>query len=190
VVRGLDREPHQIRLLAVRVVQAHDLSKEVHRAAVAETTIDVAPYREVLLPFDVPFTDLGPGWFSVVAEVEVDGTVRMTGPESGGKRFGVPWPAEDVRQLDLKPDLKVGGAIVERIRSTVDATEIRWRPPDEAPDAELRVTAGSRRLPVARSTDDPRSGVRITTTHPVPRRAARLTLELVGSRSSVTVDLP
>jgi hypothetical protein len=190
VVRGIDREPHQIRLLAVRVVQAHDLSKEVHRGAVAETTIDVAPHREVLLPFDVPFTDLGPGWFSVVADVEVDGTVRMTGPEGGGKRFGVPWPADDVRKVDLKPDLKVGGAIVERIRSTVDATEIRWRPPNDAPHAELRVAAGSRRLPVARSTDDPRSGARITTAHPVPRQAARLTLELAGSRTPVTVDLP
>jgi hypothetical protein len=189
VVRALDREPHQIRLLGVRVVHAHDVSKDAHRAAVEETTIDVAPHREVLLPFDVPFTELGPGWFSVVADVEVDGSLRMTGPEGGGKRFGVPWPADDVRRLDLKPGLKVGGATVERIRSTADATEIRWRPPADAPGAELRVAAGSRRLPVAGSTDDPRTGARITRAHPVPRQASRLTLEVSGSRSQVTIDL-
>ena len=68
VARAQDREPHQIRLLAVRVVQGHDPTKEVHRAPVERTTIDVAPHREVLLPFDVPFTELGPGWFCVMAD--------------------------------------------------------------------------------------------------------------------------
>jgi hypothetical protein len=192
VVRALDREPHQIRLLGVRVVQAHDVSREVHRAAVGETTIDVAPHKEVLLPFDVPFSEVGPGWFCVVADIEVDGAAKLTGPEGGGKRFGVPWPAEEIRRIDLKPDLDLGGAVIERIQSKVDRTEVRWRPPKDAPHANLRVSVGNRRLPVAEITDDPRTGVRTTVAHPISGKAERLTLELVGGagKPSATIDLP
>jgi hypothetical protein len=192
VVRAQDHEPHQIRLLAVRVAQAHDPAKDVHRAAVDEATVDVAPHKEVLIPFDVPFAELGPGWFCVLADVEVDGSLRMTGPEGGGKRFGVPWPAEDVRRLDLKPNLKVGRAVVERIQSRPDRTEIRWRPPSKDPEAELRLSAGSRRLPAVEATDDPRTGTRVTVTHPVPKRSEKLTIELAGhgrDKSLATLDL-
>jgi hypothetical protein len=191
VVRAEDREPHQIRLVAVRVAQAHDPAKEVHRAAVEETTVDVAPHKEVLIPFDVPFAELGPGWFCVVADVEVDGSRRLTGPEGGGKRFGVPWPPEEIRRVDLKPNLKLGRAVIDRIHSRPDRTEIRWRPPKGSPDAELKLSAGSRRLPVVESTDDPRTGIRIAVTHPIPKRSEQLTLELSAgdARSSATVDL-
>jgi hypothetical protein len=192
VVRAQDHEPHQIRLLGVRVAQAHDQSKDVHRAGVDETTVDVAPHKEVLIPFDVPFAELGPGWFCVVADVEVDGSLRMTGPEGGGKRFGVPWPAEEVRRLDLKPNLKVGKAVVERIQSRPDRTEIRWRPPAKEPEAELRVSAGSRRLPAVEATEDQRTGTRVTVTHPVPKRSEQLTIELSGhdrQKTSATLDL-
>jgi hypothetical protein len=191
VVRALDREPHQIRLLAVRVVQAHDVAKEVHRAPVELTTIDVAPHREVLLPFDVPFSELGPGWFCVLADVEVDGGRELTGPEGGGKRFGVPWPAEEVRRVDLKPNLKVGGAVVERIQSKADRTEIRWRPPIGA-DVDLKVAAGRRRLPVVESSDDPKTGLRTTVTRPLPRATRQLDLELIRGRDrdAASVDLP
>jgi hypothetical protein len=191
VARAQDREPHQIRLLAVRVVQGHDPTKEVHRAAIGKATIDVAPHKEVLIPFDVPFAELGPGWFCVTAEVEVDGTHRIEGPEGGGKRFGVPWPPEEVRRVDLKPNLKLGGAVIERIRSTLDLTEIRWRPPKGAGDAELRMSAGKHRLPVVRVTEDVKSGTRTTTAHPVPTKVASLTLEVIrgGRRSSSQLDL-
>lgn len=182
VARGLDREPHQIRLLAVRVVQAHDPSREVHRAGVAEATIDVAPHKEVLIPFDVPFVELGSGWFCVMAEVEVDGSLRVEGPEGGGKRFGVPWPPDEVRKVDMKPNLKVGGAIIERIRSTVNGTEIRWRPAKGAEDAELKVSAGKQRLPMVEVTDDVRSGSRTTMAHPVPTRASELSVEVSAGR--------
>jgi hypothetical protein len=191
VVRALDREPHQIRLLAVRVVQVHDVSKDVHRAPIEQTTIDVAPHKEVLLPFDVPFTELGPGWFCVLADVEVDGGRELTGPEGGGKRFAVPWPAEEVRRVDLKPNLKVGDAVIERIQSKADRTEIRWRPP-RAAAVELKVVAGRQRLPVLETSDDPKTGLRTTVTRPLPRATRQLGLELIRGRdrNAASVDLP
>lgn len=192
MVKGVDHHPHQVRLLAVRVGQAHDPSREAHRLPVEETTMDVAPHKEVLIPFDVPFSELGPGWFCVMADVEVDGGQTITGPEGGGKRFGVPWPPEEVRKVDLKPRLKVGSAVIERIHSTPDRTEIRWRPPRGADDAELRLAAGKQRLPVVSVTDDPKTGIRITVTHPLSKRTADVTLEvsrITRGRQSATIDL-
>jgi hypothetical protein len=190
VARGQDREPHQIRLLAVRVVHAHDPAREVHRAGVDEATIDVAPHKEVLIPFDVPFAELGPGWFCVTAQVEVDGSLRIEGPEGGGKRFGVPWPLDEVRKVDLKPNLKLGRATVERLRSTEQATEIRWHPGTE--DAELKVSVGRHRLPVVESTADVRTGTRMSVAHPLPKGTSEVTLDLTGpgrERSSAVLDL-
>jgi hypothetical protein len=189
VVRAEDREPHQIRLVAVRVVHAHDLSKEVHRAGIEEATVDVAPHKEVLIPFDVPFAEVGPGWFCVVAEVDVDGGLRITGPEGGGKRFSVPWQPEEVRKADLKPNLKLGGAVIERIQSKPDRTEVRWRPPKGKEGAELRLSAGTQRLPVVEVTNDTRTGLRTTVAHPVPKRTEQITVELGRGTASSSASL-
>jgi hypothetical protein len=192
VVRGLDREPHQIRLVAAEVVPAHDLARGVHPVAAERATVDVAPHREVLIPFDVPFAGLEPGWYCVVAEVEVDGRARLRGPEDGGKRFVVPWPSAEVRRADLRPNLEIGGAVIDRIELKTDRTAVRWRPPADAPDARLRLRLGARRLPVVEATDDPRGGGRLTVAHPVPKRATQLDLEVTAGRrkAAAQLDLP
>ena len=192
VIRAMDREPHQIRLLSVQVVEAHDPSREVQPVAVDTVTVDVAPHREVLVPFDVPFSALGPGWYCVVAEIEVDGSVRARGPDGGGRRFVVPWPSADVRRADLRPDLKVGGAVIERIECKSDRTTVRWRPGDGK--EQLRVAAGRRRLPTVEVSEDPKTGSRLTVLHPTPKQAGELTIELTtggrGGKASATLDLP
>ena len=190
VVRALDREPHQIRLVGAEVVAAHDLDRAVHPVAAERATIDVAPHREVLIPFDVPFAGLDPGWYCVAAEVEVDGGARLRGPEGGGKRFVVPWPSGEVRRGDLRPAVELGGAVIERIELKADRTAVRWRPPEDAPDASLRLRLGSRRLPVVEVTEE--RGVRTTVAHPIPKRATQLDLEVaMGRRRAATaLDLP
>ncbi len=193
VVRGQDPEPHQIRLSGASVVEAHALARPVRSITVDEAVVDVAPHGEVLIPFDVPFAELRPGWYCVSALVVVDGSHRIQGPEGGGKRFVVPWPQEEVRRADLRPNLKVGSAVIERIECRADRTAVRWRPPSDAGEADLRVSAGSRRLPVVEVSDDPRTGFRTTITHPVPSRATHLTFEALQgagrSRASASLDL-
>lgn len=189
VVRGLDREPHQIRLVGAEVVPAHDLARGVHPVAAERATVDVAPHREVLIPFDVPFAGLEPGWYCVVAEVEIDGGAHLRGPEDGGKRFVVPWPSAEVRRADLRPNLELGGAVIERVELKTDRTAVRWRPPEDAPDAQLRLRLGSRRLPVVEATDDPRGGGRVTVAHPVPKRATQLELEVTAGRRRTATAL-
>ena len=190
VIRALDREPHQIRLVGAEVVAAHDLGRSVQAVLAEPTTIDVAPHREVLIPFDVPFAGLDSGWYCVVAEVEVDGSARLRGPEDGGKRFVVPWGSGEVRRGDLRPGLEVGGAVIERVELKADRTAVRWRPPADAPEARLRLRLGSRRLPVVEDTEE--RGVRITVAHPVPKRVTQLDVEVAGGRerAEVSLDLP
>lgn len=191
VVRGLDSEPHQIRIIGAEVVEAHDPRRGVHPVAVDAATVDVAPRREVLVPFDVPFAELPPGWYCVVADVQVDGSLRLRGPQGGGKRFGVPWPPEEVRRVDLKPNLKLGAAVIERIQSKTDRTEIRWHLTG-AETAALKVSAGSRRLPLVETVDDPKTAGRISVAHPIPKKAEQLTFELIGKdrrKASATLDL-
>ncbi len=89
VVRGLDREPHQVRLDSASVVQAERLGHQVSPVSAEHATVDIAPHGEVLIPFDIPFAALPPGSYCVVAEVLVDGGTRIRGPEGGGKRFSV-----------------------------------------------------------------------------------------------------
>ena len=89
VVRALDREPHQIKLVGADVVEAEPPSRPVRSVAVDEAVVDVAPHGEVLIPFDIPFADLDRGSYRVRAEVLVDGATRISGPDDGGKRFTV-----------------------------------------------------------------------------------------------------
>lgn len=90
VVRGRDSEPHQIRLAGVDVVHPDALDRPVRPVEMDDATVDIPPHREVLIPFDIPFPGLDPGPYCVVAEVVVDGSARVRGPEGGGKRFTVP----------------------------------------------------------------------------------------------------
>lgn len=90
VVRGRDSEPHQVRLAGVDVVRPDALDRRVAAVEMDPATVDIAPHREVLIPFDIPFPGLDPGAYCIMAEVVVDGGARVRGPEGGGKRFTVP----------------------------------------------------------------------------------------------------
>ena len=89
VVRGLDSEPHQVRLDSASVVEAESLDTVVSPVSAEQATVDIAPHGEVLIPFDIPFVALPPGSYCVMAEVAVDGGRRLRGPEGGGKKFSV-----------------------------------------------------------------------------------------------------
>jgi hypothetical protein len=90
VVRGLDADPHQVRMVGASVVEPDALGTQVQAVDVGETTVDIAPHREVVIPFDIPFAGLDPGAYCIVAEVMVDGGERVAGPPDGGRRFTVP----------------------------------------------------------------------------------------------------
>jgi hypothetical protein len=187
VVRGGDPEPHQIRLEELAVIEAHGSGRVAHEVQTGGVTVDVVPRGEILIPFDVPFSDLQPGWYAVSAQVLVDGQQRVRGPDEPS-RFVVPWPAEDVRRGVVDAGLTISvpgssGAVVDRIECKPDRALVRWHhapsPDPGMPEfADLRVFAGSRRLPALDSSYDADTGARTTVVHPVLKRHRQLTFEL------------
>lgn len=187
VFRGQDPDPHQIRLSDARVVDLRR-SRGVRPVEVGEVTVDVAPRGEVLVPFDIPFAGLDPGWYEVAAEVLVDGQQRVRGPSGPGGRFVVGWPSGTTRRgtVDAGIQIKVpgsDGAHVERVECKADLAVIRWRHgPSEDPGfrefEELRVLADGRRLPVVDGTYDPATGARSTVVYPILKRHRELGFEL------------
>ena len=188
VVRGTDPDPHQIRLQQATVVDPR--GRGVREVAVEETVVDLAPRGEILVPFDIPFSGLDPGWYRVWADLVVDGQQRIRGPEEG-KRFLVPWPGAEVRRGAVEAGVDLGGgAAVHRIDCRPDRATVRWHAPGEV--GELRVLAEGDRLPeIGGNVHE--SGERSTVVYPILKEHRRLTFELRGSGAgdrTATFDLP
>jgi hypothetical protein len=205
VIRGADPDPHQVQLERAEVVEVPTPSRPVHRVGAEAASVDVAPRGEVLIPFDVPFAELEPGWYQLSANVVVDGVWRVQGPEDP-KRFAVPWPSGTVRRGEVTTGVSLGEdgssrATIKRVDGKADRAVVRWRyePPEEepAPDPlELRVLADGRPLPELGSEMDPRTGERATTTYPVLKAHRQLAFELrpggrkAAVRGRASLDLP
>jgi hypothetical protein len=190
VIRGVDPDPHQIRLEHASV--ADPRGKGVRDVVIEETVVDLAPRGEILVPFDIPFAGLEPGWYQVWAEILVDGQRKVRGPD-GGKRFLVPWPGDQVRKGPVEASLELGGGVaVRRLECRPDRATVRWHAPSDE-ESELRVIVEGERLPELGATVDQASGDRGTVVYPILKQHRSLTFELQGPGTSGrtgTLELP
>ena len=99
VVRGEDRDPHQIVFHEARVVRVPGPGGSP--VAIAGVTLDVPPHKDLFVPFEFPIGELDPGWYDLEAIVDIDGNPRTM---SGGRRFCVPWPRSAVRSATVRMD--------------------------------------------------------------------------------------
>lgn len=188
VVRGVDADPHQIRLRSADVVEVSSPGRPVRPLALGDVVVDVAPRDRVMIPFEVAFADLDPGWYGVRAVVAVDGQQEVNGPDRLDHRFCVPWPAGSVRRESIDAGVRIkvpgsGGATVERLACRAEKAVVHWRhAPSEDPSFrefdDLKVTAGRRRLPVLGDVFEWSTGARTTTIYPVLKDDTVLTFEL------------
>jgi hypothetical protein len=189
VVRGRDPDPHQVTLASSDVVELRSPSRPARSVALDPVTVELAPRGEVLMPFDIPFAGLEPGWYGVVAEVLVDGQRRVRGPSAAdAKRFLVAWPGQIVRKGTMVVESEITvpgtpGAVVDRVEFRGDRTVIRWRhEPSDDPAfrqfGELRVLADGKPLPFLESSYQPTAGTRSTVVYPLLRDNQELVLEL------------
>lgn len=197
VVRGADPDPHQIQISEVSVIEAHGSGRSIRPVPLGPVTADVPPRGEVLVPFDIPFAGLDPGWYAVSAEVEVDGQRRIRGPAQGERRFVVPWPGGTVRRGKIEAGVRVDvagqrAAEVEQVDCRADRAVVRWRAIGGRDPGDLRVLAAGRRLPHLGSSEGPEDE-RSTVVFPILRRYRQLAFELVrprgGGRGRATLDL-
>jgi hypothetical protein len=197
VLRGADGNPHSVRL--VEAALARLPGGERHPFAVEDRLIDVAPNRDLFVPFEASVTEVRSGWYVIRSSVEVDGA----GPLSfRSKPFTIPWARTDVRRgtVPIDRSISVDGAVVRvvRVEMGADAATVIWRPEAEGrPAPTVSLVADGRALEVlpadAGAPQRPPAGLEERLrTYPVPR--ATRALEVVvragrGTPASVPVSL-
>jgi len=150
IIRGEDPDPHQVVFREARVVAIG--GTEAHPIGMAAATLDVAPRRDVFVPFEMAVTDMDPGWYELECELDVDGRPRTF---LGGRRFSVAWPRATVRrgqvQVGRAIELPGGGIVkVEQIDCGGDSIKVHVQvtPPEPL---MVRLSADGGRLPVLES---------------------------------------
>jgi hypothetical protein len=189
IFRGEDADPHQVVLSEARVSAVGGGSSPL---PMAPATLDVVPHRDVFVPFEFPVTELDPGWYTLVCDLEVDGT---TSTYDGGSRFAVAWPRATVRRGPVKVDERVrlgdGSVSVEQVDCTGDSIRIALavEPPSEV---TVKLNAGGRRLEVLEVEIDEDTGKGRIIAYPLLRsdEVLRIALRGRGRGTEASLDVP
>jgi hypothetical protein len=192
ILRGEDPDPHQVAFLAANVVGI-GLGSSLPMPMTA-VTLDVAPHRDVFVPFEMPVGDLEPGWYTMTCDLDVDGTL---GTYDGGRRFPVAWPRASVRrgQVKVHRAVAVGGAkvVVDQVDCGGDSVKVHLRiePPGTI---GAKLSADGSRLEVLEMEIDEATGRAKITAYPVMRSHHTLRVELHGkgrgAEGAIEVALP
>jgi hypothetical protein len=184
-MRGADGNPHQVRLDEARAVEL--AGHGTVPMDVKPMTLDVAPNRDLFVPFEFPVTDLAPGWYAIECQVAVDGSPATIRP---GARFAAPWPRGSTR----REQVKVGRSVVagkEKVRvDQVECATDSIRVGYEGVEAALTLAADGARLPVLETTFDEGRGVGTVTAYPLLKTQRELTIAVKGAGEPIEVRLP
>jgi hypothetical protein len=176
VVRGEDPDPHQVSIVEARVARIP--GGQGRAIGVEPVTIQVAPHRDVFVPFEFALADLEPGWYELAASIELDGSSRVM---TGDRRFAVAWPRGAVHRGRIAVDATVslpGGTSVdvERVDCEATSTVVQFRVQPPGP-VSVRVGSAEGDLPVLDAEVDPDSGKGKATAYPVMAGQPSVTLE-------------
>jgi len=190
VIRGEDADPH---LFVLRSARAVEIGGPTARPIeMAPVTLDVVPHRDLFVPFELPVSDLSPGWYELECDAEVDGT-----PETfpGGKRFVVAWPRATVRRGTVRIDetiaLDDAKVSLDHLECTGDSTKLHLVV-DPPAGPVVRLSADGQSLRVLDVELDEETGHCKVTSYPVMRSHSRLRVDVGigrGRRGTVEVDL-
>ena len=180
ILRGEDANPHQVVVGGARVAPLGAGGSSP--VPMAPVTLDVVPHRDVFVPFELPLSELEPGWYTLVCDVDVDGSPATY---DGGRRFSVPWPRATVRRGAVKI-----GREVKLEEATVHVEQVDC----SASEVTLKLFADGRRLQVLELELDQATGRGKATAYTLMRTDGSLRVELrgrgKGSEASVDIPLP
>jgi hypothetical protein len=184
-MRGADGNPHQVRLEDAHVVELGGRGSTAMELAPA--TLDVAPNRDLFVPFELPVLDLEPGWYAIECAVAIDGSPTTIRP---GERFAVPWPRGSTRrdQLEVGRSVQAGGGKlrVDRVECAADSIRVSF----EGVDVALSLAADDAKVPVLESTFDAETGAGTVVAYPLLKTQSLLTIAAKGAASAIEVRLP
>ncbi|MGH2679241.1 MAG: hypothetical protein ACRDG8_01950 [Actinomycetota bacterium] len=184
-MRGADGDPHQVRLDDARAVELAGHGSVP--MGITASTLEVAPNRDLFVPFEFAIAERTPGWYAIECEVAIDGAPETVRP---GARFAVAWP----RGATRRETVRVGASVVTgdgKVRLDVlecrgDSVELRY----EGPETTIGLAADGRRLPVLDATFDEGSGTGTVVAYPVLKAHALVTISVRGADDLVEVRLP
>jgi hypothetical protein len=185
VMRGADGNPHQ-----VRIDEACAVELAGHGSVpmgVQPSTLDVAPNRDLFVPFEFPVGELAPGWYAIECALAIDGSPRVARPDA---RFVVPWPRGATRRerVILGRSVQVGG---EKVRlETIECASDSARLAYDGAEASIALSADGARVPVIEASFDAETGNGAVSTYPLLKTQRQLTVSVKGSSSPVQIRLP
>jgi hypothetical protein len=193
IIRGEDPDPHQVVFREARVVSVG--GQGARAVPMASVTLDVAPRRDVFVPFEMAVTDLDAGWYGLECVLDVDGRPQ-TFP--GGKRFAVAWPRATVRRghVPVGRDVKLPGGStvrVEQIDCGGDSIKVPFvvTPPEPV---TVRLSADGARLHVLDTDFEEASGRGKVVAYPLLRTHSSLRIDVHGrvrgTEAGLEVRLP
>jgi hypothetical protein len=184
-MRGADGNPHQVRLddaSAVELSGNGSVSMGVQPA-----TLEVAPNRDLFIPFEFPVAELASGWYGVECQVAIDGSPGTVRPES---RFVVPWPRGATRrdQVLVGKSVPVGGEKVrlDQLVCHVDTSELTY----EGTEVAITLAADDARVPVLATTFDAETGSGSVLAYPLLKVDHVLTIAIKGAAEPIEIVLP
>jgi hypothetical protein len=188
VLRGEDPDPHQVRIHGARVVAVgRDVAWPL---GLRPAVVDVAPRRDLFVPFEFPTVNLEPGWYGLEIALEVDGHPTRI---ACGRPFSVPWPRAAVRrgQVRLAKVVSVGRIRVGVERLDLSGDSLKVRLTADAPELPpLRLSADGEPVPIVEQTFEPGRGEGVVVAYPLLRSQGRLRIEIGRGADRATLEVP
>ena len=126
VLQGADGNPHAVDIQRCEVAR---IPTGPTRPLPVEARVDVAPGRDLFVPFETAIGDLEPGWYALHSTIRVDAGGTWSFSSRG---FVVPWPRDQVRRGTVKVGAAVGagpeGLVIEAVEMRGDCTIVSWHP--------------------------------------------------------------
>ena len=121
VLRGADGLPHQVRIDDATFAECGGRGSQP--VPIVPAVIEVAPTLDTFVPFEVPTLELGPGWYQLTCDVQVDGVPRSVRP---GSRFLSAWPRAAVRRGTVQLNEKAGDVAFVSLDCMADSVRIAY----------------------------------------------------------------
>ena len=184
-MRGADGNPHQVRLDEARAVELAGHGSVP--MGVPPATLEVAPNRDLFVPFEFPVAELASGWYAIECAVAIDGSPATVRP---GARFAVPWPRGATRRDQVRVGKSVptgqGKVSLDQLDCRTDSVELRY----EGTEAAITLAADGARLPVLDATFDAEIGAGTVVAYPIMKTQAVVTVSIKGAGDPLEIRLP
>jgi hypothetical protein len=189
VLRGADGNPHAIRLEWARLARIP--TGPAKPVPVEDRMLDVAPSRDLFVPFEVGVSELEPAWYVIESAVRVDAGRTW---EFESRAFTIPWPRSELRRGTFRLDraVEAGGRAfhLDRVELGADTAAVVWSEDGPGSGAHAVLLADGRVQEVlpdeavaGRAEHRTGPGERRTVSYPVPRSTVRLEVQVRLSRS-------